>query len=151
MAKRKCIRHHLRLSRHVARTETMCDPGDEVLIIEPFFAPYADQVKMAGATPVFVETDPDKGFIPSIESIREKVTVKTKALIVNTPNNPSGLCLEKETLEAIGELAEEKTFSSLLTIFTPPFPTPPPSCPCPPWSDLKRVPSPCVPSRKTSP
>lgn len=90
--------------------ETMCDPGDEVLIIEPFFAPYADQVKMAGATPVFVETDPDKGFIPSIESIREKVTDKTKALIVNTPNNPSGLCLEKETLEAIGELAEEKDF-----------------------------------------
>lgn len=90
--------------------ETMCDPGDEVLIIEPYFAPYADQVKMAGAVPVFVETDPDKGFVPSIESIREKVTDKTKALIVNTPNNPSGLCLEKETLEAIGELAEEKDF-----------------------------------------
>ncbi|CAC9924068.1 aminotransferase, class I/II [Aedoeadaptatus nemausensis] len=90
--------------------ETMCDPGDEVLIIEPYFSPYADQVKMAGAVPVFVETDPDKGFIPSIESIREKVTDKTKALIVNTPNNPSGLCLEKETLEAIGELAEEKDF-----------------------------------------
>lgn len=90
--------------------ETMCDLGDEVLIIEPYFSPYADQVKMAGAVPVFVETDPDKGFIPSIESIREKVTDKTKALIVNTPNNPSGLCLEKETLEAIGELAEEKDF-----------------------------------------
>lgn len=90
--------------------ETMCDPGDEVLIIEPYFSPYADQVKMAGAVPVFVETDPDKGFVPSIESIREKVTDKTKALIVNTPNNPSGLCLEKETLEAIGELAEEKDF-----------------------------------------
>lgn len=90
--------------------ETMCDPGDEVLIIEPYFSPYADQVKMAGAVPVFVETDPDKGFIPSIEGIREKLTDKTKALIVNTPNNPSGLCLEKETLEAIGELAEEKDF-----------------------------------------
>ena len=90
--------------------ETMCDPGDEVLIIEPYFSPYADQVKMAGAVPVFVETDPDIGFVPSIESIREKVTDKTKALIVNTPSNPSGLCLEKETLEAIGELAEEKDF-----------------------------------------
>lgn len=90
--------------------ETMCDPGDEVLIIEPYFSPYADQVKMAGAVPVFVETDPDKGFVPSIESIRKKVTDKTKALIVNTPNNPSGLCLEKETLKAIGELAEEKDF-----------------------------------------
>lgn len=90
--------------------ETMCDPGDEVLIIEPYFSPYADQVKMAGAVPVFVETDPDKGFIPSIDSIREKLTDRTKALIVNTPNNPSGLCLEKETLEAIGELAEEKDF-----------------------------------------
>lgn len=90
--------------------ETMCDPGDEVLIIEPYFSPYADQVKMAGAVPVFVEADPDKGFVPSIESIREKLTDRTKALIVNTPNNPSGLCLEKETLEAIGGLAEEKDF-----------------------------------------
>lgn len=50
--------------------ETMCDPEDEVLIIEPYFSPYADQVKMAGSRARFVQTDPEKGFVPSIESIR---------------------------------------------------------------------------------
>ena len=90
--------------------ETMLDEGDEVMIIEPYFAPYADQVKMAGGVPVFIPTDPEAGFRPNIDVIREKVTDKTKALIVNTPNNPSGLCLKKEELEALGRLAEEKDF-----------------------------------------
>lgn len=90
--------------------ETMLDEGDEVMIIEPYFAPYADQVKMAGGVPVFIPTDPDEGFRPNMDVIREKVTQKTKALIVNTPNNPSGLCLKKEELEALGQLAEEKDF-----------------------------------------
>ena len=90
--------------------ETMLDEGDEVMIIEPYFAPYADQVKMAGGVPVFIPTDPDEGFRPNMDVIREKVTKKTKALIVNTPNNPSGLCLKKEELMALGQLAEEKDF-----------------------------------------
>ncbi|MFR9297285.1 MAG: aminotransferase class I/II-fold pyridoxal phosphate-dependent enzyme, partial [Aedoeadaptatus pacaensis] len=90
--------------------ETMLDEGDEVMIIEPYFAPYADQVKMAGGVPVFIPTDPDEGFRPNMDVIREKVTKNTKALIVNTPNNPSGLCLKKEELEALGRLAEEKDF-----------------------------------------
>ncbi|MDD7362866.1 MAG: aminotransferase class I/II-fold pyridoxal phosphate-dependent enzyme [Peptoniphilus sp.] len=90
--------------------ETMLDPGDEVLIIEPYFSPYADQVEMAGGVPVFVETDPDRGFVPRIEDIREKVSEKTKAMIVNTPNNPSGLCLDEETLRRLAALAEEEDF-----------------------------------------
>ncbi|WP_068455886.1 aminotransferase class I/II-fold pyridoxal phosphate-dependent enzyme [Aedoeadaptatus pacaensis] len=90
--------------------ETMLDEGDEVMIIEPYFAPYADQVKMAGGVPVFIPTDPDEGFRPNMDAIRKKVTEKTKALIVNTPNNPSGLCLKKEELMALGQLAEEKDF-----------------------------------------
>ena len=90
--------------------ETMLDEGDEVMIIEPYFAPYADQVKMAGGVPVFTPTDPDEGFRPNMDVIRKKVTDKTKALIVNTPNNPSGLCLKKEELMALGQLAEEKDF-----------------------------------------
>ncbi|MDY3118204.1 MAG: aminotransferase class I/II-fold pyridoxal phosphate-dependent enzyme [Peptoniphilus sp.] len=90
--------------------ETMLDVGDEVLIIEPYFSPYANQVKMAGGVPVFVPTDPDKGFRPEVDAIAEKVTEKTKALIVNTPNNPSGLCLKTEELEALGRLAEENDF-----------------------------------------
>ncbi|WP_077074584.1 aminotransferase class I/II-fold pyridoxal phosphate-dependent enzyme [Aedoeadaptatus urinae] len=90
--------------------ETMLDEGDEVMIIEPYFAPYADQVKMAGGVPVFIPTDPDGGFRPNMDVIRKKVTKKTKALIVNTPNNPSGLCLKKEELVALGQLAEEKDF-----------------------------------------
>ena len=90
--------------------ETMLDEGDEVLIIEPYFAPYADQVKMAGGVPVFIPTDPDEDFRPNMDVIRKKVTEKTKALIVNTPNNPSGLCLKKEELVALGQLAEEKDF-----------------------------------------
>ena len=90
--------------------ETMLDEGDEVMIIEPYFAPYADQVKMAGGVPVFIPTDPDEGFRPNMDVIREKVTKKTKALIVNTPNNPLGLCLKKEELMALGQLAQEKDF-----------------------------------------
>ena len=90
--------------------ETMLDEGDEVLIIEPYFAPYADQVKMTGGVPVFIPTDPDEDFRPNMDVIRKKVTEKTKAPIVNTPNNPSGLCLKKEELMALGQLAEEKDF-----------------------------------------
>lgn len=90
--------------------ETMLNPGDEVIIIEPYFSPYAEQIKMASGVPVFVETNPDRGFIPTIDDIRKKVTKKTKALIINTPNNPSGLCLDEQILQAIALLAEEKDF-----------------------------------------
>ncbi|MDQ0508552.1 Aspartate aminotransferase [Aedoeadaptatus ivorii] len=87
--------------------EAMLDPGDEVIVIEPYFPPYADQIAMAGGVPVFVETDPDAGFVPDIEQIRRKITEKTKAIILNTPNNPSGLTLNTETLTEIGHLAKE--------------------------------------------
>lgn len=68
----------------------LCGPGDEVIIPTPCWVSYTEQVKMVGATPVFVETTQANNFVPEPKDIAEKITSKTKAIILNTPNNPTG-------------------------------------------------------------
>lgn len=90
--------------------ETMLDEGDEVLVIEPYFFSYTGQIEMAGGVPVYVPTDPDRGFVVSVDDVRARVSEKTKALIVNSPNNPTGTCLPEKTLRELYDLAVEKDF-----------------------------------------
>lgn len=87
--------------------EAILDEGDEVIIPDPYFTPYPNQVELCGGKPVFVPTFEEDGFQLDIEELEKKITPKTKALLINTPNNPTGACLTKERLIDIGHIAEK--------------------------------------------
>ena len=80
---------------------TLFDEGDEVIVLAPYWVTYPEIVKVSGAKPVYVETYEKDGFQISREQLLEGVTAKTKGIIVNTPSNPSGAVLNRESLEAI--------------------------------------------------
>lgn len=83
----------------------ICDPGDEVIIIAPYWMTYRDQIMLAGATPVVVDARKQPGFVPSLDAIREAITTRTKAIIINSPSNPTGAVYPRETVEGIAALA----------------------------------------------
>lgn len=84
--------------------QVLFDEGDEVLIPLPYWVTYAEQVKLAGAKPVFVH--PAKGQLTiSPDELEAARTTRTKAMILNTPSNPSGTVYSREQLQAIGEWA----------------------------------------------
>lgn len=87
--------------------EAILDDGDEVLIPIPSFSPYSQQVKLARGKPVFVETYEDEEFQIKADRLEEAVTDRTKAIIINTPNNPTGACLSRETMEEVARIAEK--------------------------------------------
>ncbi len=85
----------------------LCCPGDEVLLLAPFFAEYRVFVEGAGAVPVVVPPhEPD--FEPDADAVRAAVTANTKAVIVNSPNNPSGVVYSRETLQKLAAVLREK-------------------------------------------
>ena len=88
----------------------MLDPGDEVLIPSPCWVSYPEMVRMAGGVPVLVKGDESKSFLVDADEIRKYVTDKTKALIINSPNNPNGCVWSRELLQGIADLAVEKKF-----------------------------------------
>ncbi|MBA4348494.1 MAG: aspartate aminotransferase [Thermodesulfovibrio sp.] len=79
--------------------------GDEVLIPSPYWVSYPDQVLLNDAVPVFVKTYVKDNFIVSPDALESRITKKTKALILNSPSNPTGLTYDKRSLEAIAEIA----------------------------------------------
>ena len=81
-----------------------CDPGDEVIVISPCWVSHTEMVKMAGGVPVPVPADPAT-FQPDAEAIRQAITPRTRAIMLNTPNNPTGAVYTREAPAAIGELA----------------------------------------------
>lgn len=84
---------------------TLLNPGDEAILLAPYWMTYADQIGLAGGVPVVVKSDLSTNFVPDIEAIKAKITPKTKLIMVNSPSNPTGAVYPKETLEAIAELA----------------------------------------------
>jgi len=89
--------------------EALFDPGDEVIIPSPYWVSYPDQVLLNDATPVIVETTEEEGFKMSAQKLAKAITSKTKALILNSPSNPTGLAYDKKTLEDIATLAVQKS------------------------------------------
>lgn len=87
--------------------ETLLDDGDEVLVIEPYFTPYPHQVRLARGVPVFVPTRKENGFQVTREDLEAAVTPRTRALIVNTPCNPTGVSWSRAALETVAEVAKE--------------------------------------------
>lgn len=90
--------------------QVILDPGDEVIIHEPYFSPYKDQVIFAGGKPVFIPTYEKDDFQINIDVLKEAITDKTKAIIINSPNNPTGAVFSPETFKAIADLAIEHNF-----------------------------------------
>lgn len=87
----------------------LLNPGDEVIIPSPYWTTFPAQVMIAGGTPVFVETR-HNGYVPSIDDIKAAVTERTRAIVINTPANPTGAVYDVQTLVAIAELANNRNF-----------------------------------------
>lgn len=85
--------------------QVLLSPGDEVILIAPYWMTYADQIRLAGGTPVVIHTTVENDFIPTYDQLREAVTSKTKAILINSPSNPTGAVLPRQTLKEIAALA----------------------------------------------
>lgn len=87
--------------------QVICDEGDEVVLPVPYWVSYSEQIKVAGAKPVFVETREGDGFKITPEQLRKAITPKTKIFIINSPNNPTGSVYSKEELQLISNILVE--------------------------------------------
>ncbi len=85
--------------------QALFQEGDEVIIPSPYWVSYPDQVLLNDATPVIVETYEEDDFMLRPEVLESKITSKTKAIILNSPSNPTGFIYNKEALEKIAEIA----------------------------------------------
>lgn len=85
--------------------QALYGPGDEVIIPSPYWVSYPDQVLLNDATPVFLKTYEEDSFMLRPDVLESKITKKTKAIILNSPSNPTGLTYDKKTLQAIAEIA----------------------------------------------
>ncbi|MEN2985823.1 MAG: pyridoxal phosphate-dependent aminotransferase [Thermodesulfovibrionaceae bacterium] len=85
--------------------QALFNPGDEVIVPAPYWVSYPDQILLQDAVPVIVETYEEDNFTLKAEVLREKITTKTKAIIINSPSNPTGFIYSRKALEEIAEIA----------------------------------------------
>jgi aspartate aminotransferase len=97
-------------AKHVLYTlfQVLLNDGDEVIIPTPYWVSYPEQVKLAGGVPVYVEGFESNQFKITPEQLAAAVTDKTKAVIINSPSNPTGMIYSKEELAALGEVCLAK-------------------------------------------
>ena len=86
----------------------LLNPGDEVLIPDPCWLHYLHCAQMVGAVPVSVPVREENEFNPQIDDFRSRITSKTRMVVVNTPNNPTGAVYTREVLEELAQLAQDK-------------------------------------------
>ena len=89
------------------------DPGDEVILLAPYWVSYPEMVKMCRAVPVVVRPA-DGALTPSFEQVQRAVTPRTRAIIVNSPNNPSGMVYSRELVGALVGLCEERGIHAIM-------------------------------------
>jgi aspartate aminotransferase len=87
---------------------SLVQSGDEVLVPVPYWVSFPDMVKYTGATPIFVETHADDGFTLRALAVEQAITSRTKMIIVNSPNNPTGVVIPKDEYERILEVCERR-------------------------------------------
>ncbi len=97
-------------SKHALKNafSAIIDPGDEVIILAPYWNSYVDIVNMVYGVPVIVQTRKENLFKVSVDQLEEAFTPKTKALIINSPNNPTGAVYSEDELRKIADFAVEK-------------------------------------------
>ena len=87
--------------------DAIINPGDEVIVPAPYWVSYTEMIKMADGIPVIIETKEEDGFEFTPQQLINAITPKTKALILNSPSNPTGMLYEEEKLRKIAEIAVE--------------------------------------------
>lgn len=83
----------------------ICNPGDEVIVPAPFWVSYTEMIKLADGVPVIVNASEESDFKVTVEDLEKAKTEKTKAIIINSPSNPTGMIYTKEELKAIADFA----------------------------------------------
>ena len=84
--------------------QALLDPGDEVIIFAPYWVSYPDIVRMAEGTPIIVETREEDGFMPDPGAVKRALSPRTRAVLINSPGNPSGAVLPAAALRAIAQV-----------------------------------------------
>ncbi|WP_440603177.1 pyridoxal phosphate-dependent aminotransferase [Bacillus sp. GB_SG_008] len=87
--------------------QVLLDEGDEVIIPTPYWVSYPEQVKLAGGEPVYVDGLEENNYKITPEQLRQVITEKTKAVIINSPSNPTGMIYSKEELQQLGQVCVE--------------------------------------------
>lgn len=87
---------------------TICDPGDEVIVITPAWPNYFGQISMTGAKLVEVPARESNDFIVDVDDLKKAITSKTKCIILNSPSNPTGAVIDKETCKRLADLLREQ-------------------------------------------
>ncbi len=90
--------------------QAMVNPGDEVIVPVPYWVSYPAIIELAGGIPVFLPSEASTNFAIDMERLKALVNSKTKAIILNSPSNPTGAVYDTETLRAVAEFAVEKGF-----------------------------------------
>jgi aspartate/methionine/tyrosine aminotransferase len=80
------------------------DPGDEVLVTDPSYTNFDATIALAGGRAVFIPTDPERGYLPHVGDVATAITPRTRAILVNSPANPTGAVYPRDLLHAIAEL-----------------------------------------------
>jgi len=86
---------------------TLLDPGDEVIVIAPYWTTYPESIRLAGGTPVYVVTDESTGYLATVEQLEAARTDRTKVLLFVSPSNPTGAVYSPEQVREIGRWALE--------------------------------------------
>ena len=89
-----------------------CQPGDEVIIPSPYWLSYPEMVRLAGAEPIFVQTKEENGWKITRDDFENAMTPRTKMIILNSPNNPTGAVYTREEIAGIAEVAAEEEILS---------------------------------------
>jgi len=99
--------------------KALLNPGEEVIVLAPYFVEYLYYIDNHGGVPVIVPTDPET-FQPDIEAIEKNITNRTKAIIINSPNNPTGVIYSETVLKSIAQLleAKEKEFGTHIYVIS---------------------------------
>lgn len=85
-----------------------CQPGDEVIIPSPYWLSYPEMVRLAGADPIFVQTKEENGWKITRDEFENAMTPRTKMIIINSPNNPTGAVYTRQEIEGIAAVAAEE-------------------------------------------
>ena len=85
--------------------QVICDRGDEVIIPAPYWLSYPEMAKLAEANPIFIDTDEKTNFRIQASSLKKAISKKTKAIVLNSPSNPTGCVYSEKELKEIGEIA----------------------------------------------
>ena len=87
--------------------DAIINPGDEIIVPAPYWVSYTEMIKMADGVPVIIETKEEDGFEFTPEQLKAAITPKTKALVLNSPSNPTGMLYEEDKLRKIAEIIVE--------------------------------------------